>query len=385
MLDDGTSFAGFACGARGEAAGEAVFTTGMTGWQETLTDPSYHGQIVAFTAAHVGNYGACRADDENGLIRAGGAVFHDVFLYDADIDGAAPFPHWRADTSLDMRLKQDGVTGIYGVDTRALTLHLREHGSRNGIISAHDLNRESLLARVRNLPAMQGRDLVCAVSSPCSYAYRSHLPESPAYPPARAKGGVEENAPSPRVAVYDFGVKRSILESLSAAGLAPTVWPAATPAKDVLASKPDGILLSNGPGDPEPCGYAVAAVRQLLGRVPLFGICLGHQILALALGGKTYKLPFGHHGVNHPVKDLRTGRVWITSQNHGFCVDPESLPASVSPSHSNLNDHTLEGMVCKDVPAFSVQFHPESGPGPHDAASLFTRFHDMIRSRNESR
>jgi carbamoyl-phosphate synthase small subunit len=220
---------------------------------------------------------------------------------------------------------------------------------------------------------MQGRDLARAAG--CAEAYRHTGKTAP----------TEENAPSLQVAVLDFGVKRSILDGLQARGMTPTVWPAATPAGDILDSCPDGLLLSNGPGDPEPCGYAVATVRQLLGRLPLFGICLGHQILSLALGAGTYKLPFGHHGVNHPVKDLRSGRVWITSQNHGFCVDPDSLPAGAEPSHINLNDQTLEGLVCRDIPAFSVQFHPEAGPGPHDAAGLFTRFRDLILSFKQQR
>jgi len=363
MLDDGTNFSGFACGARGEALGEVVFVTGMSGYQETLTDPSYYGQIVSFTSAHIGNYGAAGQDDEAIAVRAGGAVFHDLFMPGhggGGVNVSAFFPHWRAEESLDARLVRDGVTGIYGVDTRALTLHLRNHGARNGIISALDLDASSLLRRAKALPSMRGRDLAKEVTCSAPYA-------------VRGQGGGTF-----RVAVYDFGVKRSILSGLIAAGLDLQVWPASTPAEDVLASNPDGVFLSNGPGDPESCAYAIHAVKQLLGKVPLFGICLGHQILALALGGKTYKLPFGHHGVNHPVKDLVSGRVWITSQNHGFCVDPESLPASVKPSHWNLNDNTFEGMVCEHIPAFSVQFHPEAGPGPHDAGCLFIRFRDMI-------
>ena len=371
LLDDGTCFPGFACGARGEATGEVVFTTGMAGYQETLTDPSYYGQIVSFTAAHLGNYGTTSLDDEASCIRAGGAVFHDLFLPEGEGDYAwrnAPFPHWRAEESLDARLARDGVTGIYGVDTRALTLHLRKHGSRNGIISSLDMDTPSLLRRARALPSMQGQDLAREATCSAPYPYASKT-QSPCF----------------RVAVYDFGVKRSILDSLAAAGLEPFVWPAATTAEEILASKPDGVFLSNGPGDPEPCGYAVENVKKLMGKIPLFGICLGHQILGLALGAKTYKLSFGHHGVNHPVKDLASGRVWITSQNHGFCVDPESLPQSVTPSHWNLNDDTLEGMVCSHIPAFSVQFHPEAGPGPYDAAEMFTRFRAMISThRNQT-
>ena len=365
ILDDGTMFTGLACGARGETLGEVVFVTGMTGYQETLTDPSYHGQIVCFTTAHVGNYGATMQDDEAASVRAEGAIFHDLFMPGQNAENAeslTAFPHWRAEESLDARLVRDGVTGIYGVDTRALTLHLRRHGSRNGIISALDLDVFSLLRRAKAIPPMRGRDLTREVSCTAPYTFAG------------------TGTPSYRVAVYDFGIKRSILAGLAAVGLELTVWPAGTPAEGILATKPDGVFLSNGPGDPESCTYAVKAVKTLLGRVPLFGICLGHQILALALRGKTYKLPFGHHGANHPVKDLASGRVWITSQNHGFCVDPDPLPASVRPSHWNMNDKTFEGLVCEHVPAFSVQFHPEAGPGPHDAGCLFGRFRDLIAS-----
>lgn len=369
MLDDGTCFDGLACGARGEAAGEVVFTTGMTGWQETLTDPSYRGQIISFTAAHPGNYGATPAADEAARIHAAGAVFHDLFLY-AEADSGSPFPHWQAEGSLDMRLKKDGITGIRGVDTRALTLHLRKHGARNGIISARDLDKDSLLRKARSIPSMRGRDLARAAGCSTPYAYGETS---------------RDGDPLLRVAVLDFGVKRSILDSLQTAGIAPTVWPATTPAETILASRPEGALLSNGPGDPEPCGYAAATVRRLLGKMPLFGICLGHQILALALGGRTYKLPCGHHGVNHPVKDLRESRVLVTSQNHGFCVEPDSLPATVDASHINLNDQTLEGITCRDIPAFSVQFHPEAGPGPYDAAGLFTHFRNLILSGKQQR
>ena len=365
MLDDGTMFTGLACGARGETMGEVVFVTGMTGYQETLTDPSYHGQIVCFTSAHVGNYGATGQDDEAASVRAEGAIFHDLFMPEQEAENAespTAFPHWRAEESLDARLARNGVTGIYGVDTRALTLHLRRHGSRNGIISVLDLDAFSLLRRAKAIPPMRGRELAREVSCTAPYTFAG------------------TGTPSYKVAVYDFGIKRSILAGLAAVGLELTVWPAGTPAEDVLATDPDGVFLSNGPGDPESCTYAVQAVKTLLGRVPLFGICLGHQILALALGGKTYKLPFGHHGANHPVKDLASGRVWITSQNHGFCVDPDTLPASVRPSHWNVNDKTFEGLVCEHVPAFSVQFHPEASPGPHDAGCLFGRFRDLIAS-----
>ena len=371
VLDDGTCFEGTACGACAEATGEAVFVTGMTGYQETLTDPSYHGQIVVFTAAHVGNYGVSPLDDEASIFGASGVVFHSLFT-GAD---AMPFPHWWASGSLNAKLAEAGVSGICGVDTRALTLHLRQHGARNAIISATDMDKDSLLRRVRDLPSMQGQNLVQHVTTGQRYSFgstfsASHLQLLPS---------ASEKKPL-KIAVLDYGVKRSILQHLVRCNMQPEVWPATADAKDILATSPDGVMLSNGPGDPEPCTLAIATVRNLVGRVPLFGICLGHQLLGLALGGKTYKLPFGHHGLNHPVKDLQTGRVVITSQNHGFCVDPDSLPATALPTHWNLNDDTLEGLTCTDVPVFSVQFHPEAAPGTWDACDLFERFRGMIES-----
>lgn len=364
MLDDGTCFEGQACGACREATGEVVFTTGMTGYQETLTDTSFFGQIVVFTTAHIGNYGVTPLDDEAPALRASGAVFHDLFDK-GDGDG---FPHWRATGSLDCRLKDEGLTSIKGVDTRALTLHLREHGARNGIISALDLDRPSLLRRARDLPSMQGRDL--AIKAGCTAKYEfSDTVEAAAY------------LPRLNVAVIDYGLKRSILACLARLNMKVTVLPPDVTAEDVMSLKPDGVMLTNGPGDPQPCVYAISTIRDLLGRVPLFGICLGHQLLGLALGGETYKLPFGHHGVNHPVKDLSTGRVEITSQNHGFCLRPDSLPANVEITHWNLNDDTVEGLRVKDIPAFSVQFHPEAAPGPNDAKGLFKRFQEMMLSR----
>lgn len=367
MLDDGTCFEGQAHGARREAMGEVVFATPMAGYQETLSDPSYHGQIVTFTAAHIGNYGASSLDDQTpspqspGLC-ANGAVFHELFQ-----PAPGPFPHWRAEEPLDELLAKKGSTALSGVDTRALTLHLREHGARNGIISALDMDRASLLRRAQALPPMQGLDLAQRVSCKAPYMYTDN-------------DAVENTTASFEVAVYDFGVKRSILKQLRAVGINPRVWPAATPAETVLATKPHGIFLSNGPGDPGACGYAAAAVKKLMGRVPVFGICLGHQILAQALGARTYKLKFGHHGVNHPVKDMDSGRVCITSQNHGFCVDPDSLPSNARVSHWNLNDGTVEGISCDQLMAFCVQFHPEAAPGPNDATALFTRFRHLMES-----
>ena len=377
MLDDGACFEGFACGAGREAEGEVVFTTGMTGYQETLTDPSFYGQIVTFTPAHIGNYGATGLDDEAPRPRAAGAVFHDLFTPTEHALFSSAFPHWRATESLDRRLAREGVTGIKGVDTRALTLHLREHGARQGVISSLDLDRPSLLRRAKALPSMEGQDLARKAGCGQPYAYEGE-PCAPPIPVTTPAGPVPLS-----VAVMDFGCKRSILAHLHGLGMQVTVWPATAPAEDILAGKPDGVLLSNGPGDPEPCGYAIRTIRALLGRAPLFGICLGHQLLGLALGAKTYKLPFGHHGANHPVIDLVTHRVCITSQNHGFCVDPDSLPANCEPTHWNLNDNTLEGLAVKDVPAFSVQFHPEAAPGPTDAAELFTRFRELMLARKD--
>lgn len=370
MLADGACFEGLACGACREASGEAVFTTGMCGYQETLTDPSFYGQIVTFTAAHMGDYGTNPYDDEAPGIAAGGAVFHDLFLEAEDI----PFPHWRATGSLDKKLREAGVTGIHSVDTRALTLHLREYGAQNAIISALDLDKASLARRVKEVPSIQGLDLAQKATQGKQYKF---------VPPPEINWPVlvEPLAQPDRkltVAVLDFGVKRSILMHLYANGMQPIVFPAKATAEDILAVKPDGVMLSNGPGDPDPCGYAIKTVRDLFGRLPMFGICLGHQLMGLAHGGKTFKMPFGHHGMNHPVRDVKTGKVSITSQNHGFNVDPDSLPQDVIPTHWNLNDGTLEGMESTSVPAFSVQYHPETAPGTWDAHDLFPQFRRLI-------
>lgn len=364
MLDDGTCFEGEACGACQEATGEVVFTTSMSGYQETLTDPSYYGQIVVFTAAHIGNYGTTPLDDESPAPRAGGAVFHDLFTCCDD----SPFINWRGERSLDALLAEAGITSIQGIDTRSLTLHLREFGARNGIISALDRDRPSLLRRAQALPSMQGRD--CTRDVTCAQPYTVNADAA----------STQTGAAPLRVAVIDYGIKRSILTQLAHHNMQATVWPATASAEEILASAPDGVLLSNGPGDPAACTHAIATTKQLLGRVPLFGICLGHQILGLSLGASTYKLPFGHHGINHPVKDVQTGRVAITSQNHGFCLDADTLPQGVAPAHWNLNDDTLEGITCHHIPAFSVQFHPEAAPGPTDAAHLFSRFRDLMRA-----
>lgn len=357
MLADGVWFEGTAFGAAQEALGEVVFNTSMCGYQEILTDPSYHGQIVTFTSPHIGNYGVTPADDESPAPAVAGLVVHEN----------SPFTgHWRAENALNDWLRAANVTGIAGIDTRALTLHLRENGSMNGIISARDASLESLFERARAIPSMAGLDLAREVTCSEPYAYAPRAPGKPS--------GL-------RVAVYDFGVKRSILEYLAQAGFDIMVFPAETPASVVLEGGFDGAFLSNGPGDPEPCAYAVESIRQLLGRVPLFGICLGHQLLGLALGGRTYKLKFGHRGANHPVRNAASGRVAVTSQNHGFCVDPESLdPREVAITHWNLNDNTVEGMRCLNAPAFSVQHHPEASPGPHDELDQFMEFRRLIEA-----
>jgi carbamoyl-phosphate synthase small subunit len=360
MLDDGTCFSGQARGARQEAQGEVIFTTSMAGYQETLTDPSYYGQILVFTAAHVGNYGVSPYDDQSFRPQAAGAVFHELQL-----TPPGKFPHWRAEGALDESMAAAGLTAISGIDTRALTMHIRDYGARNGIISAVDLDKKSLLRRARALPSMQGLDLTAHVSCDCAYC--------PAMP-------AEEELVQPilNIAVLDLGLKRSILNCFMAQGLRPRVWPARTSAQTILDSRPAGVFLSNGPGDPDACSDIIKTARQLLGRLPMLGICLGHQILALAMGGRTYKLPFGHHGVNHPVKNFLTGRVLITSQNHGFCVDPDSLGSDTNITHMNLNDQTLEGLECQEKRVVSLQFHPEASPGPYDARDTFIRFRAMI-------
>lgn len=358
VLADGTVFPGEPFGARGATTGEAVFTTTMTGYQEVLTDPSYTGQIVTMTAPEIGNTGVNAADAESvdGKPHVAGFVLRD----------ASPMAsNWRSEQTLDAYLAQHGIVSITGVDTRKLTRHLRDHGAQNAAIGTEPV--EKLIARARAAPNMAGLDLVKLVT-----------PREP-YPFAEGRGSwrtPSETKPSRQhhVVAMDFGVKKNILRCLVDSGFKVTVVPATTTAKDILALNPDGIFLSNGPGDPAAVGYAVDTVKALLGKKPIFGICLGHQLLALALGGKTYKLKFGHRGANQPVKDLATGRIEITTQNHGFCVDLESLPSSVVSTHVHLNDGTSEGLAAKDLEAFSVQYHPEAAAGPHDALYLFDRF-----------
>jgi carbamoyl-phosphate synthase small subunit len=361
VLADGSVFPGHPFGARGRTTGEVVFTTTMTGYQEVLTDPSFHGQLVTMTAPEIGNVGVNAADTEavDGKPRASGFIVRD----------ASPIASsWRSEQTLDAYLAHHGVVGITELDTRKLTRHLRDHGSQNGAIGTD--SPEDLLRAARGAPDMTGLDLVQQVSPRETYAW------------TEGRGDWVTAKPRPaehHVVAIDYGTKRNILRCLVDTGCKVTVVPARTSARDVLALQPDGVFLSNGPGDPAAVGYAIETVRELLGKKPIFGICLGHQLLGLALGGKTYKLKFGHRGANQPVKDLMTGRIEITTQNHGFCVDLASLPASVRSTHVHLNDGTSEGLAAADLRAFSVQYHPEAAAGPHDALYLFDRFRDAMR------
>ncbi len=353
-LEDGRTFTGRVFGSVGEASGEVVFNTSMSGYQEILTDPSYAGQIVVMTYPHIGNYGTNDADEESRKPFVEGFVAREF---------SSVCSNWRSCKSLDEYMKEHNLVGISEVDTRAIVRHIRTRGALRGIISAVDLEPSRLVERARTIRSMVGYDLASVVSCGSSYNWRE------------AADGVRVF----RVVAYDFGIKRNILNCLSRAGCAVTVVPASTSAQDVLALEPDGVFLSNGPGDPEPLEDATANIRNLLGRVPVFGICLGHQLMGLAFGGKTFKLKFGHRGGNQPVKNLRNGKVEITAQNHGFAVDPDSIDQNaVELTHVNLNDHTLEGMWHRQLPAFSVQYHPEASPGPHDSHYLFHEFRSLM-------
>ena len=366
VLADGTAFEGEAYGARGTTTGEAVFTTTMTGYQEVLTDPSYAGQLVVMTAPEIGNTGvnALDAESVDGKPHVAGFILRD----------ASPLASsWRSEKTLDQYLIDSGIVAISGVDTRKLTRHLRDHGSQNGAIGPGPI--DALHARAKSAPDMSGLDLVKSVTPKAAYsfsegrgAWRVSDPHRPV-----AKAAAEHH-----VVAIDYGVKKNILKCLVDSGCKVTVVPASTSAADILALQPDGVFLSNGPGDPAAVGYAVETLKGLLGKKPIFGICLGHQLLALALGGKTYKLKFGHRGGNQPVKDLATGRIEITTQNHGFCVDLASLPKGVESTHVHLNDGTSEGLAAKDLKAFSVQYHPEAAAGPHDSLYLFDRFKALM-------
>ncbi len=356
-LADGTVFRGYAIGAEGSTSGEVVFNTAMTGYQEILTDPSYCRQIVTLTYPHIGNTGCNDQDWESRANFAAGLVIRDLPIRASN---------WRMTETLPDYLKKHGVVAIAGIDTRALTRVLREKGAQAGcIITGSDAAKA--VAEAKAFPGLAGMDLAKVVSVDSPYEWQEGE--------WSLTGFMALPAPKFHVVAYDFGVKRNILRMLAQRGCRVTVVPAQTPAADVLAMNPDGIFLSNGPGDPEPCDYAIAAIREFLVRgIPTYGICLGHQLLALASGAKTMKMKFGHHGANHPVKDLDTQQVLITSQNHGFAVDPESLPANLRATHVSLFDGSLQGVARTDVPAFSFQGHPEASPGPHDVAYLFDRF-----------
>ena len=373
-LADGRTFEGTGFGAEGEVVGEVVFNTSMTGYQEILTDPSYEGQIVAMTYPEIGNVGVNPEDVES----------RRPFVRGFIVKNYTPQPsNWRSSQALHEYMQAHGIVGIEGIDTRALVRHLRDHGAQQAIISTVSENADQLIAKAKASPGLVGIDLVREVS--CAKAYdwdegkwqlnAGYRRESSAL--AR-KPKMDIDAARYSVVAYDFGIKYNILRNLVEAGCNVRVVPAATPAEDVLALNPDGIFLSNGPGDPDAVPYARQNVEKLLGKKPIFGICLGHQIMGLALGGKTYKLKFGHHGGNQPVMDLTTRKVEITAQNHGFAVDADSLKGAVEVTHLNLNDNTVEGLAHRELPIFSVQYHPESSPGPHDADYLFKRFTDLM-------
>jgi carbamoyl-phosphate synthase small subunit len=364
VLRDGRVFCGEALGAAGETSGEVIFNTAMSGYQEILTDPSYRGQIVAMTYPLIGNYGLNEEDAESHRPWVNGFIVKEA---------SAIASSWRGHVGLDEYLRRHGVVGIQAIDTRALTRHLRDHGAQEGIISSVESSVDTLRERARALPGLVGRDLVSEVTSEAPFTWSEGV-----WDLARGYGAAAP--PRFKVVAYDAGIKHNILRQLASSGCEVTVVPATTPAAAVLEREPDGVFLSNGPGDPEGVPYLIEAVRELLPRVPVFGICLGHQIMGLAADGRTYKLPFGHHGANHPVKDTSTGRVEITAQNHGFAVDPSSVASQGwEPTHVNLNDGTCEGLRHREWPAFSVQYHPEASPGPHDANYLFHRFTEMMK------
>ena len=361
VLSDGTVFEGRGFGYDGEAIGEVVFNTSMTGYQEILTDPSYKGQIVTMTYTQMGNYGV-NPDD----VESAGGPQAEAFVVKEYLD----FPsNWRSEGSLGKYLSDNRVVAIEGLDTRALTRHLRDHGAQMGIISTRETDPVKLHEKVRRNPGLGGIDLASKVTTRDAYKWTAGLWE---------QTGTDRPGEGKRVVVYDFGVKQNILRHMSAVGFELDIVPAGTPAEAVLDMNPDGVFLSNGPGDPEAVTVGIDNVKKLIGKKPIFGICLGHQILGLALGGSTYKLKFGHHGGNHPVMDLDTGKVEITSQNHNYCVDVKGLGDKVRLTHRNLYDGTEEGMAHVDLPIISVQHHPEAGPGPNDATHIFTRFVDLM-------
>ncbi len=366
VLADGTVLRGRAFGADGERAGEVVFNTAMTGYQEIATDPSYAGQIVCMTYPHIGNYGVTPEDDEAAHPWIEGMVVREL---------SPRASNFRATSDLSAWYEKTGIVGIQGVDTRKLTRRLRIDGAVNGVVSSTDLDADSLLEKAKAIPSMAGQDLVSGVTCEAAYAWDKPWPAQWVH----RVNGDDESSKTFQVVAMDFGVKRNILRSLVSNGLVPTVVPATTSAAEILERNPDGVFLSNGPGDPAAVTYAVDTIRDLLGKVPIFGICLGHQLLALAAGAKTYKLKFGHRGANHPVQEHASRRIEITSQNHGFVVDEKSLEGTgFEATHTNLNDMTNAGIASEAQRAFGVQFHPEAAPGPHDAQHLFARFRALI-------
>jgi carbamoyl-phosphate synthase small subunit len=367
-LEDGTTFSGASAGAEGVTGGEVVFNTSLTGYQEILTDPSYSGQIVTMTCAEIGNYGVSQDDVESRKPQVAGFIIRDE---------SPVASNWRSESTLRDYLVANGIVAISDIDTRALTRLLRSGGVMRGVIATGDaLDVQALVDRANALPKMEGSDLVRHVTAERPFDWPAEDPDE--------FGIVPERLPKRRlkVAAYDFGMKWNIMRRLSAHGCDVRVYPAATPASEILATSPDGVFLSNGPGDPAPLTYAIDNAKALVdANVPVFGICLGHQILGLAMGGKTFKLKFGHRGANHPVKQLETGKIEITSQNHGFAVDPASLPPDVAVTHQNLYDGTVEGLRHRTHPVFCVQYHPEASPGPHDADYLFDDFIKMIEEK----
>ena len=379
-LEDGRTFIGESFGATGTAVGEACFNTSMTGYQEVLTDPSYRGQIVAMTAPQIGNYGVNGLDDESSAVHVRGFVIEEL---------SPVTSNWRATGDLDGYLKRWGIPGIQGIDTRALTKHLRSRGAMQACVTTEEISIEDAVARAKAAPPMAGSDFVKEVTPPAAFEWDPEDKHSAEWTIVRGDGssveireGNEVFKKLPpikhRIVAYDFGMKRNILRRLRQEGFKVQVVPADASAADVLAMKPDGVFLSNGPGDPAALTYVHQNIRDLIGRTPIFGICLGHQMLGYAVGGKTFKLKFGHRGGNQPVQDVRTGKVDITSQNHGFAVDAHSLPSNVEVTHINLNDHTVEGLRHKEAPVFSVQYHPEAAPGPNDASHFFPEFAKLI-------
>ena len=364
-LEDGLTFKGTSVGYLGETHGEVVFNTSLSGYQEILTDPSYKGQIVTMTYPHIGNYGINETDRESSHPWVEGFIVREL---------SPIVSNWRSEMPLDQYLKKHKIVGIQGIDTRRLVKHLRDHGAQRGVISTTDLDEKHLVQKAKVSPSIVGIDLVKEVTCQEPYDFNEELPSEFNWPDQKACSTKKHF-----IVCVDGGIKFNILRKLNQHGFRVKVVPAHTSAQEILRLKPEGVFYSNGPGDPEPVTHVWQSMRELIGKVPIFGICLGHQMLGLALGGKTFKLKFGHRGGNHPVMDLKTKRVEITSQNHGFAVDPDSLPKDqVELTHINLNDKTLEGMRHKKYPVFSVQYHPENSPGPHDSDYLFHRFYAMV-------